>query len=225
MATIPIRIGLIHATMNSVQPIHDAFRELAPDVILLNFMDEGLIFELNETGVITPAMIRRLIALIERAEESGVDGILLTCSSFSPYVPQIKELFSTPVVSADTSMLEHAVRTAERIGVIATVGTAGPITTQQLKEIAAHEGKNIEVHTHVITDAFFALQNGDAAAHDELIHQKIQELSVDCDLILLAQMSMARALRTRKDRLTKPVLTSPESSIRTILKLLQNGCE
>ncbi len=220
MATTPIRIGLIHATMNSVQPIHAAFREQAPHVTLLNFMDEGLIFELNETGVITPAMIRRLIALIERAEESGVDGILLTCSSFSPYVSQIKKLFSTPVVSADTSMLEHSVEVAERIGVIATVGTAGPITTQQLKEIAALQGKSIEVQTEVITDAFFALQNGDPATHDERIHQKIEELSESCDVILLAQMSMARALRTMNKEMTKPVLTSPETSIRTILNLL-----
>lgn len=95
MGTSPTRIGLIHATMNSVQPIHEAFRAQAPHVILLDFMDEGLIFELNETGVITTAMIRRLVALIARAEESGVDGILLTCSSFSPYVPQIRSLFYT----------------------------------------------------------------------------------------------------------------------------------
>lgn len=220
MATFPIRIGLIHATMNSVQPIHDAFRAQAPHVILLNFMDEGLIFQLNETGVITTAMIRRLVALIERAEESGVDGILLTCSSFSPYVPQMRNLFSTPVVSADTSMLEYAVSVAERIGVIATVGTAGPITTQQLKEMAAEKGKSVEVQMAVITEAFVALQNGDRAKHDELIHLKIQELSGSNEVILLAQMSMARALRSIPEPPPTPVLTSPEISIRTILDLL-----
>jgi Asp/Glu/hydantoin racemase len=223
MATSPIRIGLIHATMNSVQPIHDAFRAQAPHVTLLNFMDEGLIFELNETGVITTAMIRRLVALIERAEESGVDGILLTCSSFSPYVPQIRNLFSSPVLSADTSMLEYAVSVAERIGVIATVRTAGPITTQLLKEFAVEQGKPIEVQTEVITEAFVALQNGDRAKHDELIHQKIQELSVNNEVILLAQMSMARALRSLAEPPSTPILTSPDISIRTILDLLESN--
>ncbi|MED4581178.1 aspartate/glutamate racemase family protein [Brevibacillus choshinensis] len=221
MGTSPTRIGLIHATMNSVQPIHEAFRAQAPHVILLNFMDEGLIFELNETGVITTAMIRRLVALIARAEESGVDGILLTCSSFSPYVPQIRSLFSTPVVSADTSMLEYAVSTAQRIGVIATVGTAGPITTQQLQEIAIEQGKTVEVQTEVITEAFVALQNGEKAQHDVLIHQKIRELSVTNEVILLAQMSMARALWSLAEPPSRPVLTSPEISIRTILHLLE----
>lgn len=221
MDKTPIRIGLIHATMNSVQPILEAFRTHAPYATLLNFMDEGLIFELNETGTVTPAMVRRLVRLIERAEESRVDGILLTCSSFSPYVPQIRKLFSVPIVSADLSMLEHAVDVGTRIGVIATVGTAGPITSQQLKEIAKERGKAIEVHTEIITDAFAALQNGDPVKHDELIHEKITAFSAECDVILLAQMSMARALR-RLNKLPKPVLTSPEISVRTILSQLSD---
>lgn len=215
-----IRIGLIHATMNSVQPICEAFRKHAPHVTLLHFMDEGLIFELNETGMITTAMVRRLASLIERAEQSGVNGILLTCSSFSPYVPQIRGLFSTPVVSADTSMLEYAVQAAERIGVIATVGTAGPITTEQLKQMAADEGKTIQVRTEIVPEAFFALQNGDGDRHDALIREKVAELSATCEIVLLAQMSMARALDSFAVQPSVPVLTSPDISIRTILERL-----
>lgn len=36
-------IGLIHATINSVTPINNSFQEFAPDVNVLNFLDEGLI--------------------------------------------------------------------------------------------------------------------------------------------------------------------------------------
>lgn len=125
------RIGLIHATLNSVQPILEAFREHAPEATVLHFMDEALISELNEFGTVTPSMLRRLLHVVEKADESRVDGILLTCSSFTPYVPLIRNFFETPIQSADYSMLEQAVDSGERIAVIATVEKAGP-TTEQL---------------------------------------------------------------------------------------------
>lgn len=211
-----IKIGLIHTTMNSVQPILEAFHSHAPQVEVLNFVDEGLVSALNKNNDVTPGMIRRLINLMDKAEESGVDGILLACSAFSPFVADIKDLFSVPVLSADISMLEQAVNMAENIGVIATVAAAGPTTTGLLKDIAKQSNKKIVVHTEVITEAFAALKNGDSAKHNELIHNKILKLSEDCDVIVLAQMSMTRAVADL-GQTSKPILTSPEISVKAIL--------
>ncbi|WP_111922772.1 aspartate/glutamate racemase family protein [Priestia endophytica] len=213
------RIGLIHATMNSVPPILEAFREYAPHITLVNFMDESLIFELNETHTVTKDMIRRLMNLAEKAASHGVDGILLTCSSFTPAVAEISHLFDVPMLSADLSMLEQAVETGNRIGVIATVEAAGPTTTKLLEGIAAKHQKNIFIETVVISEAFEALQNRQATTHDELIHQKVEELSSDCDVILFAQFSMARALKTLKVK-PKPILTSPEISVKAIVDVV-----
>jgi Asp/Glu/hydantoin racemase len=209
-------IGLVHATMNSVQPILDAFKQNAPEIKLLNFMDEGLIDELNQTNIVTDSMVEQLVSLMKRAESRGVDGILLTCSSFSPYVETVKDTFSVPVLSADIAMLEHAIDLSNRIGVIATVGAAGPTTTKLLEEISGKNNKEIHIQTHVLTDAFTALQQGDTDKHNCLIRDKIIELSKTSDVIVLAQMSMCRALHGWDESL-KPVLTSPEISIRKIL--------
>lgn len=75
------------------------------------------------------------------------------------------------------------------------------------------------IHTEVITEAFSALQKGNAAQHDEIIQQKIAELSVENDVVVLAQFSMARALKGLKEK-SKPVLTSPEASVKSIMSLL-----
>lgn len=212
------RIGLVHATMNSVQPILDAFKVHAPQVTLVNFMDESLIFELNETGIVTKDMSRRLMNLVEKAELSGVDGILLTCSSFTPVVEEISHLFDLPVLSADLSMLEKAVEMGTQIGVIATVEAAGPITTTILKNISIKRKKDISIKTAIIPEAFQALQNGNRTKHDELIHQKVQELAYDCHVILFAQFSMVRALETLDITTTAiPILTSPEISVKSIV--------
>ncbi|RAS75549.1 Asp/Glu/hydantoin racemase [Priestia endophytica] len=205
--------------MNSVPPILEAFREYAPHITLVNFMDESLIFELNETHTVTKDMIRRLMNLAEKAASHGVDGILLTCSSFTPAVAEISHLFDVPMLSADLSMLEQAVETGNRIGVIATVEAAGPTTTKLLEGIAAKHQKNIFIETVVISEAFEALQNRQATTHDELIHQKVEELSSDCDVILFAQFSMARALKTLKVK-PKPILTSPEISVKAIVDVV-----
>jgi Asp/Glu/hydantoin racemase len=212
------RIGLIHATMNSVQPILDAFQVHAPQVTLVNFMDESLIFELNETGIVTKSMARRLLNLVEKAVMSGVDGVLLTCSSFTPVVAEIRHLFDVPMLSADLSMLEKAVEMGSRIGVIATVEAAGPTTATMLEKVALQKQKDVMVKTVVIPEAFKALQNGNRTKHDELIHREVQELSNDCDDILFAQFSITRALETLDITITTiPILTSPEISVKSIV--------
>ena len=61
---------LVHATMNSVRPRLDTFSANPPQATLLNFMDEGLITELNEKGIILSKIIRSLICLAGKAEES-----------------------------------------------------------------------------------------------------------------------------------------------------------
>lgn len=202
--------------MNSVQPILNAFQVHAPQVTLVNFMDESLIFELNETGTVTKDMTRRLLNLVEKAAKSNVDGILLTCSSFTPVVAEISHLFDIPILSADLNMLEKAVDMTTRIGVIATVDAAGPTTEKLLEKISFEKQKDITIDTVVINEAFTALQNGDRTKHDKLIHQKVLELSSICEVIIFAQFSMARALETM-DFISVPILTSPEISVKSIV--------
>ncbi|WP_201004010.1 aspartate/glutamate racemase family protein [Paenibacillus glycanilyticus] len=213
------RIGLVHATLNSVQPINEAFREVAPDVKVLNFLDESLIEDLNQQGIVTTDLINRLADLIGKAEKSKVDGILLTCSSFSANVPELKSLFRVPLLSADYAMLEQAIEEGSRIGVIATVPAAGPVTEKQLLEIAEKRDKQVTILTEIIPEAFQALQEGKAELHDAFIHARITQLSKSCDVILLAQFSMARAVKSLPGSRV-PVLTSPEISIKKILSVI-----
>ncbi|WP_249869157.1 aspartate/glutamate racemase family protein [Oceanobacillus saliphilus] len=209
-----LKIGLIHATMNSVPPILNAFsKEEAVD--LVSFMDEGLIYELNETNKVTKKMITRLTYLAEKAVDSNVDGILFTCSSFSPYVPAIAEKLSVPVLSSDRSMLERAVEQSDEIVVIATVGAAGPTTEKMLKEVAEEKKKDVTIHVHLLTEAFQALQNGNGEEHDRLIKEKIAE-NADAESIVLAQYSMARAV---EDYSNDAVLIAPQVAAESIIQL------
>lgn len=213
------KIGFIHATQNSILPMENALFQFAPDVQHLNFLDKELLNDVNREGKVTGKLVRRIINLIEQAEESEVEGVALSCSSFTPFVQHIQELFDFPVVSVDMAMLEKAVSLGTKIGVIATVGAAGPTTTKLIKDVAEVRQKEIEVITETLIEASEALKNGDELRHDTLIQEKIYELIKVCDVIVIAQLSMVRAL-SAIDNIDIPILSSGETAIKSLLSKL-----
>lgn len=216
-ASNKLKIGLIHATMNSFSPISQAFSKYQDEVEIINFMDEGVIFELRETNTITPRMVMRLAELAWKAVESDVDGILFTCSSFTPYVSKIAALMPVPVLSSDISMLEVAIKKGKNIGVIATIEAAGPTTTNMLYDVATKKNKEIDVDTHIIPEAFIALQNDKNEEHDRLILQKVYEIYQENDMTILAQYSMARAFEKITGNAKDKVLTGLSVSAKAII--------
>lgn len=214
------RIGFIHATPNGIQPMVNALNNHSTQIECLHFLDEGLIDEVNKTGSVSRKLVRRLIKLIEKAEDSKVDGVALSCSSFTPYVPLVEQLFDFPIVSVDYAMLEKGVEIGEKIGVVATVGAAGPTTTNLLYSIANEKEKPVTVYTETLIEASKALKMGDGEKHDHLIQEKVKELSSFCDCIIIAQLSMTRALKDLGP-IPIPILTSAETSVSSLLAKLR----
>ena len=54
-------VGLVHAVIPAIEPLRAAFSQVAPDIKLVNILDEGLITEIDRRGgSITPGLVRRL---------------------------------------------------------------------------------------------------------------------------------------------------------------------
>lgn len=211
-------LAFVHATLAPVDAMAAAARRLAPQATVLHFLDEGLL-PLAERDGLTPAALDAIGHLITRAETSGAHGVLLTCSAYSPAVPQLQRRVRVPVLSADEAMLRDAVQRGRRIGVVATVATAGPTTVKLLQDYAAEAGRELATELAVVTEAFAALKAGDGARHDALVREQIERLAPQVDAIVLAQISMARA--TVGATFARPVLTSPEASLRALLARLE----
>jgi Asp/Glu/hydantoin racemase len=215
---VSLRVGLVHATLAAVGPMVAAFRDRAPEARLLHFLDEGLLEAVNRDGL-TPLLETEFERLARRAVDSGVDGILMTCSAFSPLAPSLRHRLSIPLVSADEAMLQRAVQLGPRIRVIATVDAAGPTAREFLQRTAAASHRSISVQVAMVPEAFAALRAGDGPRHDRLIQERIDALAPDSDVIVLAQISMARAAAGSVVSRV-PVLTSPAASIDALLRLL-----
>ena len=64
-----------------------------------------------------------------------------------------------------------------------------------------------------------ALDRGDRATHDRLVVEASKDLR-DCDLIALAQYSMAPAAALVGAASGRPVLTTPDSAVEKLKRLL-----
>jgi Asp/Glu/hydantoin racemase len=214
------RIVLIHAVTVAIQPILDAFKEGWPEAEITNLLDDGLTGALSREGALTPRIVQRICDLATYAAKTGADGILFTCSAFTPAMDVARQLVTIPVLKPDEAMISTAMDAGRRIGVLATLPATAPTQAAQLQAAAAERGKTIQVETAAIPEALKALNAGDAATHDRLIAEAAERLAHAVDVICLAQFSMARARPAVKAKVGVPVLTSPSSAVASLKAIL-----
>jgi hypothetical protein len=203
------RIALIHATKLSMAPIDDAFATAWPEASLAHLLDGSLSEDLARDGALTTAMTERFLALGRYVAGCGADAILFTCSAFGPCIEAVAAAHpAVPVLKPNAAMLAEAARHGGRIGLVATFA---PTFASMLPEIAAAM-PGAAVRTAHAAGAMEALAAGDAAAHDSRIAEAAATLR-DCDVVALAQFSMARARAVAEAACGRPVLTTPDAAV------------
>lgn len=208
-----MRIALIHALAHSLAPIEDAFARLWPEVRRTNLLDDSLSADLARDGAITPAMTARFLALARYAVGTGADGILFTCSAFGPCIEACAAaLAPLPVLKPNEAMIEEAEAIGGRIGLLASF-------VPTLQSMPPEFPTSLTVTPKLAEGALAALDRGDGPEHDRLAAQAAGALA-DCDVIALAQFSLARAAPAVATATGKPVLTTPESAVRKLRRLL-----
>ncbi|WP_332683957.1 aspartate/glutamate racemase family protein [Bosea sp. (in: a-proteobacteria)] len=208
-----MRIALIHALRHSPPPIEAAFARLWPQATLMNLLDDSLSADLARDGKITAAMTRRFLELARYAKATGTEGILFTCSAFGPCIEAVQREFAPmPVLKPNEAMIEEAQAAGARIGLLASFAPT-------LASMPAEFPAALSVVPRLAEGALAALDRGDGEAHDRLAAEAARDLA-DCDAIALAQFSLARAAPAVAAATGRPVLTTPESAVRKLRRLL-----
>jgi uncharacterized protein YbjT (DUF2867 family) len=88
-----------------------------------------------------------------------------------------------------------------------------------LQSMPAEFPSTVQVVPKLAEGALAALDRGDRAEHDRLVAQASRDLR-DCDLIALAQYSMAPAAALVAEASGCPVLTTPDSAVTKLKELL-----
>ena len=213
-------VGLIHGVVPAIAPLKAAFGRLAPELKLVNILDEGLITEIDRRGEITPGLVRRLTTLIALAEQAGARVALLTCTAYSPVVDQAQAQSDIPVLKIDELMVREALGRARRIGLIATVPAGLKMQQQLIDQIAAETGREIQLDAVLRPDAFEALTAGRREQHDEIVLGEVAALARRNELVMLAQASMGHLAERIPPDLGVPVLSSPDLAVEKVKEIL-----
>ena len=208
-----MRITLVHALKHSIVPVETAFAKLWPEARLMNLLDDSLSADLAREGRLSEAMTERFLELGRYAAGTGADGILFTCSAFGPCIEAVARAHAPmPVLKPNEAMIEQAVAKGRRIGLLSTFP---PTLASMPREFPPA----IEIVPKLAEGALAALDRGDRATHDRLVVEASKDLR-DCDLIALAQYSMAPAAEQVAVVSGRPVVTTPDSAVLKLKELL-----
>jgi len=209
-----MRITLVHALKHSIVPIEAAFAQSWPDARLMNLLDDSLSADLAREGKLTEAMTERFLTLGRYAAGTGSDAILFTCSAFGPCIEAVARAHAPmPVLKPNEAMIEEAVSKGRKIGLLSSFP---PTLTSMPREFPL----GIEIVPKLADGALAALDRGDRATHDRLVVEASKDLG-DCDLIALAQYSMAPAAGMVAEASGRPVVTTPDSAVLKLKQMLR----
>jgi Asp/Glu/hydantoin racemase len=215
-------VVVVHTGPATVQPIKDQFKEILPDVRVINIMDDSLLNDAITAGHLTEAITGRIFTYMQLGQQMGASVLLNACSSVGEAASVASHAVSIPIVKIDNSMANMAVDMGPRIGVVATVRTTLEPTIRLIQQKAAAKNINLQITEALAEGAFEALLSGKPEVHDEIVKSKIVALANDVDVIVLAQVSMARLVKSLGE-LKVPVLSSPRSGVEAVRDILQKS--
>ncbi len=213
------KVAIIHATRVALTPIEATFGRLWPEAETISLLEESLSRDLDRCGKMTPDMFDRVDRLARFAQEGGAQGILFSCSAFGEAIEAVRAILDVPVLKPNEAMVEEALEAGGRLCLAATFQPSIRSIRKELGEMAKKRGGTLEVECRFVPGALGALLQGDPETHDTLIAEAVSG-APDCDVVILAQFSMARALTGVADRIGAKVLSSPGSAVRKLRELI-----
>lgn len=210
------RIVLIHTVKSVLESFEPMLREACEEELLIhNILDDFLASDPAVTGVFSDANKTRLANDVKNGELTGADIVVVTCSTLTPAVTELRPTAAVPLIAIDDAMCRLAVTYGPRVTMMATARSTVEPTRSKILAEARAAGVDIELETVLVEDALTALKRGDAERHDILLGEAATMIS-DRHVVVLAQASMARAQDRVAAACGRPVLVSPAACIEEI---------
>ena len=201
-------VGLVHTTRLVIDPVHEAIVRSFPEAELNHVLDEGILRRLAQLKEITPEIVDWLTKMVASTEEAGAELAIVSCSSLSPCVNEVGKQMAIPVLKVDEPMMEFAVENGQRVGLIMTNPTTEKPSQILFDEVSQRLGRNTQLVPRLCANAFARLNQGDLAGHDAEVIEVVETMLKEVDLIMLAQISIARVRSQLDDRVKPRVLSS-----------------
>jgi aspartate/glutamate racemase len=216
-------IGLIHASSLTIPIAKPFIQEIIPEVQVMHLCDDTIQRDNLSAGVGVIPKINyfKFATYAHFLEEAKVDLIVLMCSTFNRAVEFARPMINVSMLQIDRPMMELAVKTGKRIGLLATLPTTVPSSERLLRVVAEEMGKEIEIKTILSSEAFKELERGNTERHNEILLEEIDKLSREVDCICMAQISMS-VLESRLTNTRVPVYNSGRTGFTRVREILES---
>lgn len=202
-------VGAVHTTRLVIEPVHRSIAGAGTDLQINHVLDEGILRRLASLGRITPEIVDWLTKMVASTEEIGAELAVVSCSSLSPCVNDVRNRVGIPVLKVDEPMMEYGVKNAGRIGLLMTNPTTEKPSQLLFSEVCTRLSAHAELVPRLCPHAFAKLTGGDVEGHDAEVVQAIEQMLGQVDIIMLAQISIAHV----KSRLDKETASRVLSSL------------
>jgi aspartate/glutamate racemase len=211
-------IGFLHTSPAHVTTFDRLVADASVGAAVVTLVDESLLARARTLGPDHPTVVGGVRAAIDALAGGGADTIVCTCSTIGAVAEAVGDELDRRVVRVDRPMAERAVELAGDVAgrvlvVAALANTVGP-TRDLIASIAAERGASIEVQVRVVAGAWSRFEADDHDGYLAAIAGALEAGADDCDVVVLAQASMADAA-DRVD-IGVPVLSSPWSAVRSL---------
>jgi aspartate/glutamate racemase len=216
-------LGIIHASILTVGAMKPYIDSIIPEVSIMHVVDDTIQRDniLAGKGVIPKVNYYKFAQYAHNLEEAKADLILLACSTFNYAAELARPMINTPIAQIDRPMMEKAVKTGRRVGLLATLETTLPSSRRLLDIIAREAGSEIECETVLCAEAFKEYSKGNIERHNELLIGEIEKLSQNVDSIVMAQLSMS-ALAPFLNETKVPVYNSGTTGLTRVREMLES---
>ena len=215
-------LGIIHAAVFTAFSLEPIAKEVMPGVSIMHAGDDTVQRDnlAAPVGTIPKVNFYKFATFARFFEDAGIDLIVLACSTFNQAVDFARPMIKVPMLQIDRPMMEKAVATGSRIGLIGTLASTMPSSERLLRQCAEEAGKKIEVVPVLNGEAFKTLRAGNPAGHNAMVLENIKQLNGKVDCIILAQASMA-VLAGETANNPIPVYTSPRLAFERAKSMLE----
>ncbi|MCR5095256.1 MAG: aspartate/glutamate racemase family protein [Erysipelotrichaceae bacterium] len=214
-----MKVVLIHTSPVSLNDLKALFKEIVPEVEMVNIIDDSLLDEVKKVGHINSNIISRMCAYVQVAKTLKPDLIFNQCSSVGEAFDIARKQADCKTLKIDEAMAEKAVELGSKIGVVATVASTVAPSCNLVRNKAKDVGKDVTVNEYLVDGALDILMSGDVDKHNELVINAIRKAEAENDVVVLAQGSMTAILPLLGET-AKPVLTSPRLAVERVRKEL-----
>ena len=210
-----MKVVLIHTSPVSLNDLKALFKEIVPEVEMVNIIDDSLLEEVKKNGKINSNIISRMCAYVQVAKTLKPDLIFNQCSSVGEAFDIARKQADCKTLKIDEPMAEKAVSLGSKIGVVATVASTVQPSSDLIRNTAKKMNKEVCVTEYLVDGALDILMSGDVNRHNELVISAIKKAESENDVVVLAQGSMTAILPLLTD-IEKPVLTSPRLAVERV---------